>query len=54
MNIESSLMLARLMLEMSEVPLFITGDIEGGGHGSLTMLQFPNQIGLAAANDREL
>jgi beta-N-acetylhexosaminidase len=44
----------RLMLEMSEVPLFITGDIEGGGHGSSAMLQFPNQLGLAAANDLAL
>ncbi len=44
----------RLMLDMSEVPLFITGDIEGGGHGSSAMLQFPNQLGLAAANDLEL
>ena len=43
----------RLMLEMSEVPLFITGDIEGGGHGSAAMLQFPNQLGLAAANNLE-
>jgi beta-N-acetylhexosaminidase len=44
----------RLMLEMSEVPLFVTGDIEGGGHGSSAMLQFPNQLGLAAANDLAL
>jgi beta-N-acetylhexosaminidase len=44
----------RLMLEMNEIPLFITGDIEGGGHGSPAMLQFPNQLGLAAANDVEL
>ena len=44
----------RLMLELSEVPLFITGDIEGGGHGSSAMLQFPNQLGLAAADDLDL
>jgi beta-N-acetylhexosaminidase len=30
----------RTMLEMNEVPLFITGDIEGGGHGSSAMLNF--------------
>jgi beta-N-acetylhexosaminidase len=44
----------RHFMELSEVPPFITGDIEGGGHGSLAMLQFPNQLGLAAANDPEL
>jgi beta-N-acetylhexosaminidase len=44
----------RLMLEMNEIPLFITGDIEGGGHGSSSMLRFPNQLGLAAANDLDL
>jgi beta-N-acetylhexosaminidase len=44
----------RLMLEMNEIPLFITGDIEGGGHGSTSMLRFPNQLGLAAANDLDL
>jgi beta-N-acetylhexosaminidase len=44
----------RLALEMSELPPFITGDIEGGGHGSPSMLQFPNPLGLAAANDLEL
>ena len=44
----------RQFLEMSEVPPFISGDIEGGGHGSPAMLQFPNQIGLAAANDTQL
>jgi beta-N-acetylhexosaminidase len=44
----------RQFLEMSEVPPFITGDIEGGGHGSPAMLQFPNQIALAAANDTQL
>ena len=44
----------RLMLESNEIPLLITGDIEGGGHGSAAMLQFPNQLGLAAANDLEL
>jgi len=37
-----------------EVPPFITGDIEGGGHGSAAMLQFPNNLGLAAANDPKL
>jgi beta-N-acetylhexosaminidase len=44
----------RTMLEMNEVPLFITGDIEGGGHGSSAMLNFPSQLGLAAANDLDL
>ncbi len=44
----------RLMLEMNEVPLFITGDIEGGGHGAGAMLKFQNQLGLAAANDLDL
>ena len=53
-NLDEAWAATRLMLEMSEVPLFITGDIEGGGHGSSAMLQFPNQLGLAAANDLEL
>ena len=41
-------------LDMCEVPPFISGDIEGGGHGSPAMLQFPNQLGLAAANDPQV
>jgi beta-N-acetylhexosaminidase len=41
-------------LEAAEIPPFITGDIEGGGHGSPAMLQFPNSLGLAAANDPKL
>ncbi len=41
-------------LDMAEIPTFITGDIEGGGHGSPAMLQFPNNLGLAAANDPKL
>ena len=53
-NLDEAWAATRLVLEMNEVPLFITGDIEGGGHGSAAMLQFPNQIGLAAANDLEL
>ncbi len=44
----------RRLLEMNEVPLFITGDIEGGGHGAASMLHFPNQLGLAAADDLDL
>jgi beta-N-acetylhexosaminidase len=41
-------------LDMCEVPPFITGDIEGGGHLSPAMTAFPNQLGLAAANDTQL
>ncbi len=41
-------------LEAAEIAPFITGDIEGGGHGSPAMLQFPNNLGLAAANDPKL
>ncbi len=44
----------KLGLDMAEIPPFITGDIEGGGHGSPAMLQFPNNLGLAAANDPKL
>ena len=44
----------QLALDMAEIPPFITGDIEGGGHGSAAMLQFPNNLGLAAANDPKL
>ena len=53
-NLDEAWAATRLMLKTSEVPLFITGDIEGGGHGSSAMLQFPNQLGLAAANDLEI
>ena len=41
-------------LDMCDVPPFITGDIEGGGHLSPAMTAFPNQLGLAAANDTQL
>ncbi|MEO9167223.1 MAG: glycoside hydrolase family 3 N-terminal domain-containing protein [Aestuariivirga sp.] len=44
----------KLGLDMAEIPPFITGDIEGGGHGSPAMLQFPNNLGMAAANDPKL
>jgi beta-N-acetylhexosaminidase len=44
----------RRFLEESEIPPFICGDIEGGSHGSAAMLHFPNQLGLAAANDIDL
>jgi beta-N-acetylhexosaminidase len=53
-DLEMAWKATRLMLEMNEIPLFITGDIEGGGHGSGAMLRFPNQIGMAAANDLDL
>jgi beta-N-acetylhexosaminidase len=53
-DLEQAWKATRLMLEMNEIPLFITGDIEGGGHGSSSMLRFPNQLGLAAANDLDL
>ncbi len=53
-DLETAWKNTRLMMEMSEIPLFITGDIEGGGHGAESMLRFPNQLGLAAANDLEL
>ena len=53
-NLDEAWSATRLMLEINEVPLFITGDIEGGGHGSSAMLQFPNQLGLAAADDLNL
>ncbi len=53
-DLETAWKNTRLLMEMSEIPLFITGDIEGGGHGANSMLRFPNQLGLAAANDLEL
>ena len=53
-NLEQAYGATKLVLEMNEIPLFITGDIEGGGHGSAAMLQFPNQLGLAAGNDLAL
>ncbi len=43
----------RQFIDMCEVPPFITGDIEGGGHLSPAMTAFPNQLGLAAANDTQ-
>jgi beta-N-acetylhexosaminidase len=53
-NLDEAWQATRTALEMNEIPLFITGDIEGGGHGSGAMLRFPNQVGLAAANDLDL
>ena len=53
-ELESAWKATRQFIESCNVPPFITGDIEGGGHGSAAMLQFPNNLGLAAANDPKL
>ena len=44
----------RRAVEASEIPLLITGDLEGGGHLSPAFTQVTNQLGLAAANDLEI
>ena len=53
-DIEGAWLATRQFLDLCEIPPFITGDIEGGGHGSAAMLQFPNQLGLAAAHEPDL
>ncbi len=53
-DLETAWKATRQFLEMCEVPPFITGNIEGGGHLSPAMTAFPNQLGLAAANDTQL
>jgi beta-N-acetylhexosaminidase len=53
-DLEASWHATRRVMEESEIPMFVTGDIEGGGHGAASMLRFQNQIGLAAANDLDL
>ena len=53
-NLETAWKATRRAVESSEIPLFITGDLEGGGHGSIAMTRMTNQLGLAAANDLEL
>ena len=53
-DLEPAWRATRQFMQSCEVPPFITGDIEGGGHGSSAMLQFPNNLGLSAANDLKL
>ena len=53
-NPEAAWKATRRAIENSEVPLLITGDLEGGGHGSIAMTRMTNQLGLAAVNDLEL
>ncbi len=53
-ELEPAWQATRDFMQSCAVPPFITGDIEGGGHGSAAMLQFPNNLGLAAANDTKL
>jgi len=45
---------ARRILERAGVPPFITGDLEGGGHGFPCCTPLPNPLGLAAADDLAL
>jgi beta-N-acetylhexosaminidase len=44
----------RLALELNEVPLLISGDIEGGITSFPFITPQPNQMGMAACNDLEL
>jgi beta-N-acetylhexosaminidase len=53
-DLEPAWRATRDFIASCEVPPFISGDIEGGGHGSPAMMQFPNNLGLAAANDPKL
>jgi beta-N-acetylhexosaminidase len=44
----------RRAVENGEIPMLITGDLEGGGHLSKVVTAVTNQLGLAAANDLAL
>lgn len=44
----------RTLVEAAEVPLLISGDLEGGGIGMPCATPVPNQLGLAAADSPEL
>lgn len=44
----------RAVLEQSEIPPLITGDLEGGGYGSSCGTPLPNPMGTAAMNDLAL
>ena len=50
-SLESASDGTRLALELSDIPPFVTGDLEGGGHLSPAMTRMQNPLGLAAAND---
>ena len=44
----------KLALDLEDLPLLVTGDLEAGGHGPLSMTRMPNQLAIGAANDLEL
>lgn len=44
----------RAVLDQSEIPPLITGDLEGGAYGHGCGTPLPNPMGIAAMNDKEL
>lgn len=53
-DLEQGRAATRLALELNEVPLLISGDIEGGTTSFPFITPQPNQMGMAACNDTEL
>ncbi len=53
-ELEQAWRATRAVLEASEIPPFITADLEGGGHHASCFTGWTNQLGLAAADDLDL
>jgi beta-N-acetylhexosaminidase len=53
-NIKETWAATRRALELSKVPLLVTGDLEGGGAAPAYLTPMQSQIGIAAADDLEL
>lgn len=53
-DVEAAWKATRLAAEMSEIPLLMAGDLEGGAHGLPFFSPVLNQIGVAACNDPAL
>ena len=53
-DMEAAWQATRLAAELSEIPLLIAGDLEGGAHGLPFFSPVLNQIGVAACNDATL
>lgn len=53
-DLEAAWRATQAQLERSELPLILSGDIEGGMLSAPFATQIPNQMGIAACNDLEL
>jgi beta-N-acetylhexosaminidase len=53
-DLEKAWKTTRAVLDSSEIPPFVAGDLEGGGYNFPGMSPMPNQMGVAAMNDPEL